>query len=275
MRPGLELSSWAVVVSLLLTQTAAHQYLTNSRVHAFYYLWYGNPATDGQWRHWNHAVLPHWTAHVRERYPANVSFVPPHDIHAPFYPARGLYSSANESLLLEHFMDMRVHGVGVAVISWWGRPGTSSGDTQGVVTESLLPAVMRAAQTAGIHVAFHMEPYHGRTAESFRLDVQYLRKVYGNEACVYKLPPRRQVPASNQASPNEHPAELMPVFYVYDSYHIASSEWSILMSPGGTHSVRGTPADGVFIGLWLNREHGQELADSGRLAMGWLLGADA
>ena len=32
---------------------------------AFYYLWYGTPETDGAWRHWDHAVLPHWDARVR------------------------------------------------------------------------------------------------------------------------------------------------------------------------------------------------------------------
>lgn len=25
-------------------------------VHAAYYLWYGNPASDGKWQHWNHEV---------------------------------------------------------------------------------------------------------------------------------------------------------------------------------------------------------------------------
>ena len=25
-------------------------------VHAFYYMWYGNPETDGEYKHWNHEV---------------------------------------------------------------------------------------------------------------------------------------------------------------------------------------------------------------------------
>lgn len=33
--------------------------------------------------------------------------------------------------------------------------------------------------------------------------------------------------------------------------------------PEGAHTVRGTAMDGVFIGLWLERQHGQELLDGG------------
>ena len=36
----------------------------DATVFAFYYLWYGNPSTDGRWLHWNHSVLPHWTPAV-------------------------------------------------------------------------------------------------------------------------------------------------------------------------------------------------------------------
>ena len=38
------------------------------RVHAFFYLWYGNPEVDGKWQHWDHEVLPHWDASLRDRY---------------------------------------------------------------------------------------------------------------------------------------------------------------------------------------------------------------
>jgi hypothetical protein len=39
------------------------------RVHAFFYLWYGTPEVDGKWQHWDHEVLPHWDASLRDRYP--------------------------------------------------------------------------------------------------------------------------------------------------------------------------------------------------------------
>jgi len=34
-----------------------------------YYLWYGTPAIDGRWMHWNHSVLPHWRADVQRKFP--------------------------------------------------------------------------------------------------------------------------------------------------------------------------------------------------------------
>lgn len=42
----------------------------------------------------------------------------------------------------------------------------------------------------------------------------------------------------------------------YDSYHIAPEDWALLLQPGGSASLRGTAADGVFIGLWLNAGDG-------------------
>ncbi len=26
--------------------------------HVFYYAWYGNPETDGDYKHWNHEIIP-------------------------------------------------------------------------------------------------------------------------------------------------------------------------------------------------------------------------
>ncbi len=37
-------------------------------VGAFYYVWYGAPDTDGSYMHWNHSILPHWSAQVRAQH---------------------------------------------------------------------------------------------------------------------------------------------------------------------------------------------------------------
>lgn len=50
---------------------------------------------------------------------------------------------------------------------------------------------------------------------------------------------------------------------MYDSYHIPAADWADLLTPGGAATVRGTPLDGVFIGLWLERHHGQDLVAGG------------
>lgn len=77
-------------------------------------------------------MLPHWTPSVSAQYPQiGTRFKPPHELHCPFYPARGPYSSSDPQLLKQHFRELRAAGVGVAAISWWGpewRQGTT--DTQ-------------------------------------------------------------------------------------------------------------------------------------------------
>jgi glycoprotein endo-alpha-1,2-mannosidase len=54
-----------------------------------------------------------------------------------------------------------------------------------------------------------------------------------------------------------------PLYYIYDSYHISPQEWDKLLAPGGPTSIRGTKADGVFIGLWLDGDHGVALQRGG------------
>ena len=54
---------------LVITAAAARaECVVKKQTHAFYYLWYGTPTTDGKWLHWDHAVLPHWTKKVRAQY---------------------------------------------------------------------------------------------------------------------------------------------------------------------------------------------------------------
>ena len=57
----------------------------NYCIHAFYYMWYGNPEFDGRYLHWNHRYLPHWEQSVTNQYPKG-RHVPPDDIGANFYP---------------------------------------------------------------------------------------------------------------------------------------------------------------------------------------------
>jgi hypothetical protein len=55
----------------------------NYKVHTFYYGWYGNPATDGSYKAWNHQVIPHWIDTTWNN-------IAPHtggdDVGANFYP---------------------------------------------------------------------------------------------------------------------------------------------------------------------------------------------
>ena len=67
-------------------------------------------------------------------------------------------------------------GVGEVVVSWWGR---------GSAEDARLPLVLREARRAGLVVAAHLEPYGGRSIDSVRSDLAYLRKLGIRDVYVY------------------------------------------------------------------------------------------
>jgi glycoprotein endo-alpha-1,2-mannosidase len=183
---------------------------------------------------------------VAAQYPGSETrWVPPHDIHAAYYPARGLYSSLDPATLRSQMADLKAHSVAAAIVSWWGRPGVSKGDSQGVLTDAAVAATLDAcAEVGGIGVALHLEPYEGRSVASIRADLAHLHARFG-------------------AHPGLHRWQGKPVFYVYDSYHLPPSDWASLLAPQGALSVRGSELDGMFFGLWLEAPHGRQLKEGG------------
>jgi hypothetical protein len=115
----------------------------------FYYPWYGTPARDGGYQHWNQ------NGHV-----------PPGDIASRFYPADGLYSSSNPAVVRRQMREIAAAGIDTIVVSWWG---------WGSAEDRRLPRVLAIARSAGLRVAIHVEPYQGRTAASVAADVDHLR----------------------------------------------------------------------------------------------------
>ena len=102
------------LLSLLLLEAVGGA--PNPRVHAYYYLWYGNPETDGRFMHWDHEVLPHWTPAIRDKYPHGPGTR--HDaargiIHAPYYPALGPYSSSDPGTVDAHMRGSRSRAWGL------------------------------------------------------------------------------------------------------------------------------------------------------------------
>jgi glycoprotein endo-alpha-1,2-mannosidase len=57
----------------------------SDKVAAFYYSWYGNPATDGEWIHWTQE-----------------SYLPPKDIASDYFPDLGAYSSNDPGIVAQH-----------------------------------------------------------------------------------------------------------------------------------------------------------------------------
>ncbi len=172
------------------------------RVSAFFYPWYGTSSHDGAYLHWS-----------------QLGHVPPDDIASSYYPARGLYSSADRLVMAQQMDEIRSAGIDEIAVSWWG---------QGSAEDLLLPAVIVAARADGIAVAVHLEPYGGRTVSSTVADVAYLR-TYGIKS-----------------------------FYVYRPFDMAVGDWAAAKSAlhaGGVHlfaqtGLVGTAARAGFDGVY-------------------------
>jgi glycoprotein endo-alpha-1,2-mannosidase len=177
-----------LALSLLPLGIPAGKRLGNQNVHIFYYAWYGR--TNG-WRHWPQG-----------------GHNPPLDIGADLYPALGPYDSGDAGVIDQHMRWLVRAGVGVLVFSWWG---------QGSYEDLLVPAALESAARHGLKVAWHHEPYGGRTAQSTVDDIRYLHARYGG-------------------SPAFHNA-----FYVFESLRI--TDWSVLEQVRGTSVVLAQTTD--------------------------------
>ena len=135
-------------------------------VSAFYYPWFATTAQDGSYAHW-----------------AQDGHDPPNDIASVYYPALGVYSSDNPSVLDAQMAEIQRAGINQIAVSWWGR---------GSPEDQRLPAVIAAASLRNISVAVHIEPYAGRTVASVGADIAYLQTLGIDTFYVYQafvLPP--------------------------------------------------------------------------------------
>ncbi|KAL1507575.1 hypothetical protein AB1Y20_007195 [Prymnesium parvum] len=214
-------------------------------VHAAFYLWYGTPAFDGEWRHWDHPTLPHWDARVRARFPPpGVRATPPDKPHSPFYPDAGPYSSSDNATLRRQLSSLAAAGVDSVMLSWWGRADAAvTRDTQGVSTDERVGAVLAAAAEAGVSVSWHLEPYGGRSPSSVALDLEYLHRTYGAHPAVWRQGGR-------------------PLVFLYDvsASHAPphAAEWRQAL--GG---VRRTAADAVLLSLYLDERDVRFVEEAG------------
>jgi glycoprotein endo-alpha-1,2-mannosidase len=128
-------------------------------VSVFYYPWYGTPALDGGWQHWNQNT-----------------HAPPSDLYSRFYPARGPYSSSDPRVVADQMAQIRAAGIDEVVVSWWGR---------GSQEDLRLPLVVSWARRDGLLVGIHLEPYPGRSPQSVSADLQYLAGFGVRDVYVY------------------------------------------------------------------------------------------
>lgn len=217
----------------------------NYNVHIFYYGWYGNPEVDGKYLHWNHSFLPHWRPEIAKRYRKG-THVPPDDIGANFYPSLGAYSSRDIKVIHNHMKQLCYAGIGVLAVSWYP-PGKA--DEQGEPSDSLVPTLLDVALMYDLRVTLHIEPYEGRNDVTLEQDAKYIIDKYGKHKGFYKHKHRD--------------GRLLPLLYVYDSYHTPAKEWAKLLQPNGPHTIRKTKYDCVFIALVVEPRHKDAISIGG------------
>ena len=209
-------------------------------IHTFYYMWYGNPELDHKYYHWNHRYLPHWQPSVAKRYPQG-RHVPPDDIGASFYPELGSYSSRDPRVMEAHMYQIRKAGIGVISVSWYP---VGKSDDEGFPPDPLIPPLLDIAHAYSVKVAFHIEPYQGRTPQSVKGDLKYIVETYSDHPAFYKHGGR-------------------PLVYMYDSYTNSAQEWAEVLKPGRPSSIRGTKFDCIIIGLLVEKHHENQILNGG------------
>jgi hypothetical protein len=146
-RLGLVVAALVLLVPYARASTLAKPSRPTSAI--FYYPWFGNPAHDGAYDHWQQ------NGHD-----------PAADIASAYYPSRGAYSSSDPSVLDGQMRELERAGVDELVVSWWGRRSS---------TDARLPEIIEAAHAHSLTVAAHLEPYTGRTIAGVGDDIAYLR----------------------------------------------------------------------------------------------------
>ncbi|XP_048453472.1 glycoprotein endo-alpha-1,2-mannosidase-like isoform X1 [Rhincodon typus] len=216
----------------------------NYDLHAFYYSWYGNQQFDDKYIHWNHPLVPHWDPKIASSYPKG-RHIPPEDIGASFYPELGAYSSRDPAVINAHMRQLRSAAIGVLALSWYP-PGLS--DENGEPAEDLVPVILEAANKYQLKVTFHIEPYEGRENTLYS-NLKYIIDKYGSHPAFYRY--------KTSAGRN------LPMFYIYDSYLISPGSWANLLSVSGSHSLRNTQYDALFIALIVEEKHKSEILQAG------------
>jgi glycoprotein endo-alpha-1,2-mannosidase len=181
----------------------------------FYYPWYGTPAVDGTWGHWNQ------NGHR-----------PPDDVYSRFYPTHGPYSSGDPAVVERQMSQIARAGVDEIVVSWWGR---------GSAEDARLPLVASAARRHHLTVAVHVEPYDGRSPQTLAQDLPYVASLGVRDVFVYH--PRDFTPTEWAALHAEAPSlrlfagtELVGFaaaahfdgFYTYDFMNYGGSKFARL-----------------------------------------------
>jgi hypothetical protein len=196
-------------------------------VAAFYYPWYRNPDVDHYWDHWG-----------------ETRFDPPLDISSDYYPQLGTYSNLDPAVVAQHFAWLREAGVGLIISSWWGRLS---------IEEEAVPLLLEMGERYGIKIAFHLEPYVGRTAITLVSDIKYLYGSYGDHPAFFRTT------ASSRWSPDDRPKGL---FFLWASRFpdletpaVEASYWREAMDTSHALPDGGLVLADETVGEWVDDGH--------------------
>ena len=229
-----------ILISLILCSCLAHSSCrkiaeisspVSYNIHTFYYGWFGNPEYDGAYNNWNHHIIPHW---IDSTWNDAGAFPGGEDIGANFYPQLGCYSSNNPEVITRHMKQIRKAGIGVVVLSWWGKDS---------FTDKSVSTYLDIAHKHGLKITFHIEPIY-RTVEQFKGHLEYLAAMYSDHPAVYKVKDK-------------------PFYYIYDGYKLNYRMWNSMLDPESETTIRNTPLDAIFISLWTLRKDGEFAVVSG------------
>uniref|UniRef100_A0A0K0FZY8 Glycoprotein endo-alpha-1,2-mannosidase n=1 Tax=Strongyloides venezuelensis TaxID=75913 RepID=A0A0K0FZY8_STRVS len=248
-------------ISSNITRVINEKDHTSAPIHIFYYPWYGTPKFDnGSYYHWNHHVLRKWDDPSKEPL---YYYKPPYEIASVFYPQLGAYSSRNLEVIEKHMKMISSAGIDAVAISWFPK---AKADSEGKPWEDMIKTYLDIAVKYKLKITFHMEPYKGRTIESIHDDIKYVIDTYGKHNGFYRQKPKK-VEVKKGSSFEKDAKDIAqlekPVFYIYDSYLINSSDWYKMTSLNGSLTIRHTMYDSILIGLLVKENDQLEILKSG------------
>jgi glycoprotein endo-alpha-1,2-mannosidase len=239
----------------VMNETILHRELP-SKVHIFYYAWYRNVEHDGKYNHWNHAILPHWTQEINNRFKdiGKECDVNKDEIGSNYYPKLGLYSSLDYETMKHHLLEIRQEcNVNVLIISYWANRGDENIDKDHAQKEDeYINSLMKLSEKLGMYIIFHLEPFKGRNAQNTFEVIKYLIDTYGSSPAFYRVKRSDLLSGSNDQN-------SVPLFYIYDSYLTPGHEWNSVIS----NKIHGTQYDSIIIGLYTDRNSERLITQSG------------
>ena len=164
--------------------------------------------------HWDHPYLANWDKTDKRSYPTGKHRPDLGDVGSNFFPQLGAYSSNDPAVVESHMGQIRRSGAGVIVFSWYP---PESADPNGQPVDSLLPALLEAAQGHGLKVSLHIEPYQGRSIKTLKRDLEYVTKSYGDHPAFYKVKTqggRYDMMMTSYSQPTNTYANLLSTFFL-------------------------------------------------------------